>query len=93
MVDKSSDVSNKRQAVFRRILKKTVETLKKMKFELFWKDVENKAAYLHINPPKLPRKRRAPPRIEECLRRNAVPEVDKDNVSYYRKFLYEALVV
>ena len=91
MIDKSSDVSNKGQAASRRILKKTVETLKKMKFELFWKDAQNKAAYLHINPPKLPRKRRASPRIEECLRRNAAPEFDEENVSYYRKILYETL--
>ena len=47
-----------------------------MKFELLWKDVQNKAANLCINLPKLPRKKRAPPTIEEYLRGNAAPEFD-----------------
>ena len=55
------------------------------------KDVQNKAANLCINLPKLPRKKRAPPTIEEYLRGNAAPEFDKDIASYYRKIYHEAL--
>ena len=44
-----------------------------------------------ISLPKLPRKKRAPPTIEEYLRGNAAPEFDKDIVSYYRKIYHEAL--
>ena len=40
---------------------------------------------------KLPRKRRAPPRIEECLVGNAAPDCDEDIVSYHMKIYYEAL--
>ena len=62
------------------------ETLK-----LIWKDAENKAASLRIDPPKLPRKsRRAPSRIEECVGGNALPEFEEDIISYYRKIYYEA---
>ena len=60
------------------------------KFELFWKDGQNKAASLRIDPPKLPKKRKAPSRIEECLGGNAAPEFDEEIVSYYRKIYYEA---
>lgn len=34
------------------------------KFELSWKDLQNKAANQHINPPMLSRKKKAPPIIE-----------------------------
>ena len=75
--------------------KQTVETPKKMrcdeKFELFQKDVQNKAANLRINLPKLQREKRAPPRFEECFGRNAAPESDVGIVSYYRKIYCESL--
>ena len=78
-----------------KISKKTVETLKKIrwdkKYEPFWNDFENKAANLRIDPPKLPRKRRTPPSIEECPRENAAPEFDEYIVSLLRKIYYEAL--
>ena len=77
------------------IAKSTVITLKKMrsdeKFNLFWKDVENKAAILDVDPPRLPRKKRVPARIEECLGGSATPEFDDDVVSHNRKIYYEAL--
>ena len=51
------------------IVKSTVNTLKRMrsdeKFNLLWKDVENKAAIFFADHPRLPRKKRALPRIEE----------------------------
>ena len=51
-----------------KITKSTVNTLKKMrsdeKFNLFWKNVENKAAIFDADPLRLPRKKRAPARIE-----------------------------
>ena len=61
------------------------------KSELVWKDVQNKAANLCIDLPKLPRKKTVPPRTEECLGGNATPESDKHIVSYNRKVYYEAL--
>ena len=77
------------------ISKKTVKTLKMMRcdeyFELFWKDEQNKAANLSIDSQKLPSKKRAPPRIEECLGGYTAPEFDEDIISYYRKTYYEAL--
>ena len=51
-----------------KIAKSTVNILKEMrsdeKFNLFWKDVENKAAIFDVDPPRLPRKKRAQARIE-----------------------------
>ena len=61
------------------------------KFNLFWKDVENKAAILDVDPPRLLRKKRVPARIEECLGGSATPEFDDDVVSHYRKIYCEAL--
>ena len=61
------------------------------KFELFWKDVQNNAVNLRIDPLKLPRKRRAPPKIEEYLGGNTAPEFDGDMVSYYRKTYCKAM--
>ena len=78
-----------------KIWKKAVETAKKMRCEeeckLFWKDVQNKATYLCIDPPKLPTKRRAPPRIEECLGVNAAPDFDQNIISYYKNIYHESL--
>ena len=48
-------------------------------------------ANLRIDPPKLPRKSRAPPRTEERLGGNAAPVFDEDILSYYRKICYEDL--
>ena len=61
------------------------------KFELFWKDVQNKAANIRIHSPESPRKNRAPPRIEECLGGNAALKFDECIVSFDRKIYYEAL--
>ena len=71
-----------------------LETPKKMgceKFELFWKDVQNKTANQSIDPSKLRRKRRSPPKIEDCLGGKDAPDFDEDIVSYYRKNCYEPL--
>ena len=54
----------------------------------FGKTYKKKSANLRINPPKLLREKRAPPRIEECLGGNAATEFDKDIASYYRKIYY-----
>ena len=58
-------------AEVQKIAKSTVNTLKRMrsneKFNLFWKDVENKAAIFDVDHPRLPRKKKAPARSEECL--------------------------
>ena len=50
-----------------------------------------KVANLRIDPPKLPRKRRALPRFERCLEGNAAPEFDGDIDSYNRKIYDKAL--
>ena len=75
-----------------KISKKTIKTLKKMKldkkFELLWKDVQNKASNLRIDSPKLTRIRRAPPRTDEYPGGNAAPEFEEYIVSYYRKVYY-----
>ena len=52
---------------------------------------EKKATYIRINPPKLSRKRRATPIIEQCLGINAAPELDQDIISYYKRIYYQAL--
>ena len=61
------------------------------KFNLFRKYFENKAAIFDVDPPRLPRKKRGPARIEECLGVSAAPEFDDDVVSHYRKIYYESL--
>ena len=54
-----------------KIWKSTVNTLKKIrseeKFKLICKDVKNKAAIFDVDPPRLPRQKKAPARIEECF--------------------------
>ena len=91
-VNKFLHAKNLCLAEAQKISKKTVKTLKKMrwdeKFELIWKDVQKKSASLRINPPKLLREKRASPRIEECLGGNTATEFDKDIASYYRKIYY-----
>ena len=57
---------------------------------LFWKDFQNKAVK-RIDPPKLSRKRRTSPGVEQCLGVNSAPEFEKDIVYYYRKIYSEAL--
>ena len=46
--------------------------------------------YVYVYP-RLPRKKRAPARIEECLGESPAPEFDDDVVSHYRKIYYESL--
>ena len=74
---------------------KTIETQKEIRWdekcEIFWKDIQNKAGNLRINPSKLPRKRTTPPKIEKCPGGNAAPGFDENIISYYRKFYYKAL--
>ena len=50
------------------------------KFNLFRIDFKNKAAIYVADPPRLPRKKRAPARIDriECLGGSAAPEFDDD---------------
>ena len=55
------------------------------KFNLFWKDVENKAAIFEADPPRLPRKKRATARIDKCLGGSATPEFNGGMVCHYRK--------
>ena len=61
------------------------------KFNLYWKDVQNKAAIFDVDLPRLPRKKRVPARIEECLGGSAALEFDDYVVSHYRKIYYKSL--
>lgn len=74
---------------------KTVLTLNKIRtdrdFNLFWKKVTLKVESLNIEEPKLPRKRKAPARIEDCLGGKAAPEYSNDAISYYRRIYNESL--
>ena len=80
-----------------KIAKSTVITLKKMgsdeKFDLFWKDVKNKAAIFDVDPPRLPRKNRVPARIEEFLGGSATPEFDDDVYLIIEKYTTRPWVV
>ena len=84
-------------AEVQKFLKKTVETLKKMRcdenFEPFWKDIQNKAANLHIDHPKLPRKRRVPGRIGECLVGIVAPDLHEDIVLTTGKFTMKPWII
>lgn len=75
--------------------KKTIIVLEKIRtdqdFNLFWKKVTLKAESLNVDEPKLPRKRKAPARIEDCFGGKAAPEYLNDAVSYYRRIYYESL--
>ena len=46
---------------------------------------EQKARKLDVDAPKLSRKRRAPPRIEEFFVEKAAPKYTNDVISHYRK--------
>ena len=61
------------------------------KFNLFWKDVKSKAVIFDVDPPRLPRKTRAPARIEKSLGGSATPEFHDDVVFHYRKIYYDSL--
>ena len=74
----------------------TVNTLTSIRnddsWSLFW--VKTKAAAAQIptvNSSKLPRKRRAPMRLEECVGGQAPPEYSKTEEAHYRRIYYECL--
>ena len=55
-------------------------------FNKFWG-----ATIVEVDNPKLPRKGKAPQRIEECFTGNANPEFHSDIQSHYRQIYYETL--
>ena len=77
--------------------KHAVATLKKMRMEikcfLFWEDVRQKGTKLDVYAPKLSRKRRAEPRIEEFFGEKAAPEYANDVISHYHKIYVESLML
>ena len=53
-------------------------------FNKFWHDTLSEATILEVDNPKLPRKRKAPQRIEESFTGNASPVFHSDIQSHYR---------
>ena len=72
-----------------KLSQRTVDTIVSLQeeayFNKFWDDTLSKA-----DNPKLPRKRKAPQRIEECFKCNANLEFLSDIPSHYRQMYYEA---
>ena len=73
----------------------TVKTLNSIRndesFKLFWQRVLQEPKSRGVNEPQLPRKRRAPKRIEECIGGTAQPEYQTSVEDNYRMIYYEAL--
>ena len=77
------------------LAKMTVKTLNSVRndesFKLFWQTVLQESKSRGVNEPQLPRKRRAPKRIEECIGGTAQPEFQASVEDNYRMIYYEAL--
>ena len=71
------------------LVKATLQSMRSTdQFDLFWKVLTKKAAQLNIDEPVLPRKRRAPRRIEIG---ESPAEFHGNVIDYYRVFYFEAL--
>ena len=74
----------------------TVKTLASLRcdesWRHFWEKTKSAATQIpSMNSPKLPRKRRAPLVLEECIGGKAPPEYFQTEEAYYRRIYYEAL--
>lgn len=78
-----------------RIASLTVQTLSSLRndemWSMFWKKVERQADENNVSSPTLPRRRRAPLRLEECLGGQAVPEYAATVEDHYRRIYFQAL--
>ena len=79
------------QKLSRRTVGTIVSLREEAHFNKSWHGTLSEATILEVDNPKLPRKRKAPQRIEECFTGNASPEFHSDIQSHYRQIYYEAL--
>lgn len=77
------------------IAKMMVKTLSSIRndqsFDLFWQKVVADSKSKGVGEAQMPRRRRAPRRIEECFGGTAEAEYPTDVAAYYRSVFYEAL--
>ena len=79
------------QAISRRTLS-VLETLRdEDSYIMFWERCLKEATRSGVNDPKLPRTKKAPKKIEECIGGRSAPEYHNDEVSYYRQIYFDAL--
>ena len=73
----------------------TIKTLQGIRndqcFQLFYERVTKEAKIKDVAEPVLPRKRKTPARIEECLGGRAVPEFPSSPQERYKAIYFEAL--
>ena len=73
----------------------TVKTLSLLRNEemwtMFWKKLNCQADGNHVSSPTLPRRCRAPLRLEDCIDGKAMPEYPERVDDYYRRIYFEAL--
>ena len=77
------------QKSLRRIADTIVSLQEQAEFNKFWEDTLSEATILDVDNPKLPRKRRAAQRIEECFSGNANPEFHSYIQNHYQQIYYE----
>ena len=86
---------NTSAAEAQKLSRQTVDTIVLLREEAHFNklcdDMLSKATILEVDNPKLPRRRKAPQRIEECFTGNAKPECHSGIQSHYRQIYYEAL--
>ena len=79
------------QAISRRTVS-VLETLRdEDRYIMFWERCLKEAPRSSVNDPKLPRTKKAPKKIEECIGGRSAPEYHNDEVSYYRQIYFDAL--
>ena len=67
----------------------TISSLREeAQFNKFWHDTLSVATILEVDNPKVPRKRKAPRKIEECFTGNGSPEFHSDIQSRYWQIYY-----
>ena len=78
-----------------RIAAMTVKTLSSLRNEamwiMFWEKLKCQADGTHVSSPTLPRRRRAPLRLEDCIGGKAMPEYPETVDDHYRRIYFEAL--
>ncbi|KAL5515243.1 hypothetical protein EMCRGX_G000382 [Ephydatia muelleri] len=78
-----------------RIAAMTVKTLSLLRNEamwtMFWEKLKCQADGTHVSSPTLPRRRRAPLRLEDCIGGKAMPEYPETVDDHYRTIYFEAL--
>ena len=60
-------------------------------YVMFWERCLQEATKSGVNDHKLPRTKKAPKKIEECIGGRSAPKYHNDEVSYYRQIYFDAL--